>query len=163
MTNKREDHGFDENDRSSHRLILLSNVSFYNNGSTLLTRFLAKFGFQQTNMNDINTQGYIYGNISTKDNNVTNSMTLVVTDSEYFLEFYGNRSVMPRTKACDLMFTKLDRIAWDQTCNDHGTEDFLRRIPCPQNEYCVDEDSPETVIPGGNQFTFQIRDTSQPR
>ena len=126
--------------------------------------FLAKFGFQQTNMNDLtNTHGYIYGNITSKDSNVTNSMTLVVTDSEYFLEFYGNRTVMPRTKACNMMFSKLDNIAWDQTCNEGGKEDFLRRIPCPRDDYCVDEDNLDAIMPGGNQFTYVIRDTSQPR
>lgn len=124
--------------------------------------FLAKFGFQQTNMHDkSNTQGYIYGNITSKQN-VTHSLTFVVVDSEYFLEFYGNRSVRPRTKACPAMFTKIDTIAWDQTCNVGGKEDFLRRIPCPRDELCVDEDKPDWVITGF-QFTYRVQDTSQPR
>lgn len=129
--------------------------------------FLAKFGFQQTTSTSeaelTTTQGYIYGNISSSNPDVTNSLTFVVTDSEYFLEFYGNRSVLPRTKACSMMFTKLDSIAYDATCNKGGAEDFLRKVPCPKGGYCVDEDNETKIIPGGNQFTFRVRDTSQPR
>jgi hypothetical protein len=126
--------------------------------------FLAKFGFQQTDLhNQDNTQGYIYGNVTSNDPRVTNSMTLVLTDSEYFLEFYGNRSMLPRTRACTMMFAKLDAIAWDLSCNSEAQEDFLRKVPCPKGEYCTDEDDVNRIIPGGNQFTFRIRDTNQPR
>ena len=91
-------------------------------------KFLAKFGFQKTSEHDkLNTQGYIYGNISTREN-ISSEMTLVVVDSEYFLQFYGNRSVQPRTNACPAMFGKIEKIAWDYTCKPDGREDFLRKI-----------------------------------
>jgi hypothetical protein len=124
--------------------------------------FLSKFGFQKTDMHDrVNTQGYIYGNITSKDN-VTTDLALVVVDSEYFLEFFGNSSVMPRTKACPLMLKKVDTIAWDVDCNRGGQEDFIRKIPCPVGKLCVDEDTPSHVVKG-HQFTFSVQDTSQPR
>ena len=125
-------------------------------------KFLAKFGFQKTSEHDkLNTQGYIYGNISTSEN-YTSVMTLVVVDSEYFLQFYGNRSAQPRTNACPAMFGKIKRIAWDYTCNPTGREDFLRRVPCPLGKRCADEDSPERVVPG-YQFTYAVQDINQPR
>ena len=125
-------------------------------------KFLAKFGFQKTNEHDkLNTQGYIYGNISTREN-ISSEMTLVVVDSEYFLQFYGNRSVQPRTNACPAMFGKIEKIAWDYTCNPTGREDFLRKIPCPLGSRCADEDIPDRVVPG-YQFTYAVQDINQPR
>ena len=125
-------------------------------------RFLAKFGFQKTNLLDkLNTQGYIYGNITTSDN-VTTDLTFVVVDSEYSLEYYGNRTVQPPTAACGAMFNKIDGIAWDYPCNPDGREDFLRKIPCPAGQYCVDEDEPARIVPG-YQFTYAVQDTSSPR
>ena len=125
-------------------------------------KFLAKFGFQQTNMHDKeNTQGYIYGNI-TSPNNVTMDVQLVLVDSEYFLEYYGNVTTANKNKACPAMFHKIDTIAWDYDCNPQGREDFLRRIPCPKGHLCKDEDSPERVV-RGMQFTYFIQDTAQAR
>ena len=125
-------------------------------------KFLAKFGFQKTSEHDkLNTQGYIYGNISTKEN-FTTDMTLVVVDSEYFLQFYGNRSVQPRANACPAMFGKIEKIAWDYSCNPTGREDFLRRVPCPQGKRCVDEDNADRVV-HGYQFTYAVQDINQPR
>ena len=125
-------------------------------------KFLAKFGFQKTTEHDkLNTQGYIYGNITTKDNS-SSELTLVVVDSEYFLQFYGNRSVLPRTDACPAMFDKIEKIAWDRTCNPAGREDFLRKIPCSIGKRCIDEDMPDRVVPG-YQFTYAVQDINQPR
>ena len=129
-------------------------------------KFLDKFGFQQTNLHDkLNTQGYIYGNITSRDN-VTTDLTFVVVDSEYFLEYYGNRTTLPHSKACPAMFKKVDTIAWDYSCNPNGREDFLRRIPCPKGQLCVDEagdqDTANRVVPG-YQFTYAVQDTTQPR
>lgn len=125
-------------------------------------KFLAKFGFQKTTEHDkLNTQGYIYGNITSAQNS-TAEMTFVVVDSEYFLQFYGNRTVQPRTNACPAMFGKIEKIAWDYNCNPTGREDFLRKIPCPTGKRCVDEDIPERVVPG-YQFTYAVQDINQPR
>jgi len=124
--------------------------------------FLGKFGFQQTNDQDLpGTQGYIYGNV-TSPHNVTGQMALVVLDSEYFTEFFGNR-LLRRDEACGAMFEKINRIMWDERCNKDGFEDFMRRVPCRTNELCDEETSePQQVIPG-YQFTYRVRDTYQPR
>ncbi|XP_074659967.1 integral membrane protein GPR180-like [Tubulanus polymorphus] len=128
--------------------------------------FLAKFGFQKTDLNNkVNTQGYIYGNItlnSASEKNIPADLTLVVVDSEYFIEFFSNSTATPRTKACASMFKKIDLIAWDVYCKPNNPEDFLRRIPCPKGELCIDEDSPSRVV-GGYQFTYSVQDTNQPR
>ena len=125
-------------------------------------KFLAKFGVQQTNLDDkLNTQGYIYGNITTRGN-FTTDVSFVVVDSEYFIEFYGNRSRTPRSLACPAMFNKIDRVAWDYPCNVKGWEDFLRKVPCPAGQLCTDEDEPSRVVPGA-QFTYGIQDIKQPR
>ena len=124
--------------------------------------FLVRFGFQQTNMHQVaETQGYIYGNITSSDN-VTRRATFVVVDSEYFLYYFSNRSVTPRISACDSMFKKIDTIAWHETCHTDGKEDFLRQIPCAKNSLCVEETDPSQVV-AGYQFTYHVQDTNQPR
>ncbi|XP_076463418.1 integral membrane protein GPR180-like isoform X2 [Babylonia areolata] len=128
--------------------------------------FLAKFGFQKTNPQRLDdTQGYIYGNITAVDASGAavnrEDLTLVVVDSEYFIHFYGNRTLR-LTEVCPVMFQKIDTIAFDYMCNAKGVEDFLRAIPCPKGRLCSDEDNPANVLPG-YQFTFKVRDTEQPR
>lgn len=39
---------------------------------------------------------------------------------------------------------------------------FFRRVPCPKGKLCPDENVPWNVI-SGNQFTYTIQDTWQPR
>lgn len=121
--------------------------------------FLGKFGFQRTDKNDIqHSQGYIYGNITSK-NNKTKSLNLAVVDSEFFMEYYGNRTAI---KPCSLMFEKIHTIAFDAICQPKGLEDFLRKIPCPTNGLCTDEDNPKNVVPGF-QFTYKVQDMVYPR
>lgn len=125
-------------------------------------KFLVKFGFQQTNVHELEeTQGYIYGNVTSLDN-VRSPIALVVLDSEYFLYYFGNRSVRSKSDACRLMFGKIDGIAWDENCHATGAQDLLRHIPCQHNRLCDDETDPELVLPG-TQFTYRVRDTNQPR
>lgn len=123
--------------------------------------FLAKFGFEKTTSPDLDrTQGYIFGNITT-DSSLSMDLMLVVVDSEYFIEFYTNRT-LPRKAACPRMFNKIDTIAFDVDCKPKGQQDFLRRVPCPFNMLCSDEDDPQNVVPG-YQFTYKVRDTERPR
>lgn len=124
-------------------------------------KFLAKFGFQKTDPGLLaDTQGFVYGNI-TAESGKTNYFTLVLVDSEYFMEFYGNQSI-ETDKSCRKMFAKIDTIAYDNPCNGHGTEDFLRKIPCPNNKLCVDEDNPNHVL-SGYQFTYRVQNSATPR
>ena len=111
--------------------------------------------------NQRNTQGYIYGNITSPVPSDV-ELSFVVVDSEYFIEFFGNTTFLPRKYACERMFTRVDNIAWDASCNRGGTEDFIRKIPCPKNKLCQDEDNPAMVI-RGHQFTYRVQDTNQPR
>ena len=124
--------------------------------------FLAKFGFQKTDPGMLDdTQGFIYGNI-TSDSQFNNFYTLVVADSEYFIELHRNSSIQSKAIACSRMFNKIDTIAFDATCNPKGPEDFIRRVPCPGGKLCIDEDTPANVLPG-YQFTYKIQDNAQPR
>ncbi|KAK3596020.1 hypothetical protein CHS0354_032543 [Potamilus streckersoni] len=123
--------------------------------------FLAKFGFQKTDPKYLeDTQGFIYGNITSKSSTQT-YITLAVVDSEYFMELYGNSTLSPE-KACPFMFNKIDTIAFNPYCKAGGLEDFLRNVPCPTNKLCVDEDNPSNVIPS-YQFTYRIQDSIHPR
>ncbi|XP_065558694.1 uncharacterized protein LOC136026250 isoform X2 [Artemia franciscana] len=124
--------------------------------------FITKFGFQKTLLqNQLETQGYVFGNISS-DGHGSKTYTFALLDRGYFLGYYGNSSLIDRNKACQTMFYKIDSIAYDSTCNDEGKEDFLRKVPCPVSEVCVDEDQPNNVIPG-SQLTFAVQDLIQPR
>jgi len=131
-------------------------------------KFLAKFGFQQANTNDLtNTKGYIYGRMkphhTTLDSHETYDMYLVVVDSQYFTEYY---SIVTTDKTpqdeCPAMFRSIDTIAWDRYCTSSGTEDFLRRTPC-KDSLCVEEKGAPNNVMDGEQFTFHIEDPNQPR
>lgn len=128
--------------------------------TTTFFHFLAKFGFQKTNLKDRSqTQGYIYGNITTSSN-ISQHVTLAVLDRGFFLEYYGNST--QKTDACRLMFNRIDGVAYDSQCNDGGSQDLLRKIPCRVGQLCVDEDNPSNVVEN-YQFTFHVEDLSQPR
>nr|CAG4651714.1 EOG090X03T7 [Triops cancriformis] len=123
---------------------------------------LTKFGFQKTNLkNRQESQGYIYGNITTSKN-FTHPITFAVLDRGYFLEYYGNSTVIDRQKACSSMFHKVSTVAFDGACFDDGQEDFLRKVPCQVGKICPDEDRPESVV-RGYQFTYAIQDLNQAR
>jgi len=105
-------------------------------------------------------QGYIYGNV-TSQHNVTGCAALVVLDSEYFAEFFGDR-LLRRAQACPAMFAKLKQIMWDEQCNAEGV-DLLRVIPCKRNKLCDEEKHDPSQVITGHQFTYHVRDTYQPR
>ena len=125
--------------------------------------FISRFGFQRTYPKSVeDTLGYIFGNITIDGHeSLANQYSLVVVDSDYFLDFFTNRTVLPQSAACNLMFSRLSTKAWDGNCNPHGTEDFIRFIPCPNHKICEDE-TPDYVLPG-YQFTYRISNTEQPR
>lgn len=123
--------------------------------------FLARFGFQKTDPGMLDdTQGFIYGNI-TSSSKLESYFTLVLVDSEYFMEYYGNSTLM-NTAGCRNMFKKINNTAYDSDCQLHGTEDFLRKIPCRKNKLCIDEDNPDNVQ-SGYQFTYKVQNSAQPR
>ena len=128
-------------------------------------KFLTRFGFQQTFDDDkSNTEGYIYGNITLLEphNDTRPTSELVVVDSEYFLDFYGNKNV--ESGVCPAMFRKIDTKAWDPICNPlpGGKEDFLRPLPCPVGLPCINGTQADWLIPG-YQFTYKVDDILKPR
>lgn len=129
-------------------------------------QFLAKFGFQKVDKNDKpGTTGYIYGRITAKNFNITSvnhDMYLVVVDSQYFVQYYA-QSEKDIPRRCTNMFSKIDQIAWDSYCVRNGVEDFLRRIPCPADSYCLEELGNLSAVLADQQFTYRIIDLNQPR
>ena len=89
-------------------------------------------------------------------------VTLAVLDRGYFLEFYGNKSVFDKGKACEKMFNKISTVAYDSTCLNDGEQDFIRRVPCEKDGLCPDEDNPNNVLPKA-QLTYRIQDLVQSR
>nr|XP_029721356.1 integral membrane protein GPR180-like [Aedes albopictus] len=129
-------------------------------------RFLIKFGFQKTEKHsqqntESDTFGYIYGNV-TSSVNLSVPITLAVLDKHNFLEYYANRNNFDQDVACQRMFDKLDKVAFNSKCNKGAEADYLRRIPCERGKLCVDEDTPANVV-SGNQFTYVISDPNVPR
>ncbi|KAF5282263.1 hypothetical protein FQR65_LT14395 [Abscondita terminalis] len=123
-------------------------------------KFLVKFGFQKTDIHQKeSTHGYIFGNITSKQNFPV-QITFAVLDRSYFLEYYQNRLVFNREDACKRMFNTLKVAAFDSKCSPNGN-DYLRKIPCPKGQLCVDEDTAWNVI-SGHQFTYVIQDLVQP-
>lgn len=128
-------------------------------------KFLAKFGYQKVDEKDIeSTQGYIYGRITNqKENRELYDLYLVVVDSQYFIKYYAKKDADVSANRCSSMFVDIDTIAWDKFCFRNGKEDFLRRVPCPTNGLCTEEEYNPTGVIDGQQFTYHIIDTTQPR
>ncbi|KRT82656.1 hypothetical protein AMK59_3107, partial [Oryctes borbonicus] len=123
-------------------------------------KFLVKFGFQKTDRHQKEaTHGYIFGNITSR-HGFQQPITFAVLDRALFLDYYQNRRIYNKKDACKHMFTRINASAFDPVCNPHGN-DYLRRIPCPKNELCKDEDNPNNVVKG-HQFTYVIQDLQQP-
>lgn len=123
-------------------------------------KFLLKFGFQKTDRHQKDTHGYIFGNITSKIQ-MPVPITFAVLDRTHFLEYYENRSLFNKEQACKLMFNRLKNNSFDAKCNVDG-KDFLRKVPCPKNKLCIDEDSKWNVVKG-YQFTYVIQDFRQPK
>lgn len=125
-------------------------------------KLLVKFGFQKTERHSQRDSfGYIYGNITSQDSFPV-PITLAVLDKYDFLPYYGNRTLYDLDKACERMFSTIDRFAYDKQCHNKNTDDFLRRIPCQPGQLCDAEDAPANVVPG-YQFTYVISNMNQPR
>ena len=126
-------------------------------------RLLTKFGIQKTDQHRPDeTFGYIYGNITLncpeRNCSLARNMLFLILDYDFFVRVYNKQ----RTQSCAEMMQPIQSIAFDRQCNDLGTEDFWRRVPCQENQLCPDEDQPRNVIQH-QQFTFKIRDINQPR
>ncbi|TNN20546.1 integral membrane G protein-coupled receptor isoform 2 [Schistosoma japonicum] len=147
--------------------------------------FLTKFGFQRTQIDELEaTRGYIYGtmmleNVTTSTQNLTDIATLVLVDSEFIVDLYGNATEpiwihnitgmtyqeslwFIETERCNKMFGKINSLAWHKTCSPTGEMDLIRSVPCPASGFCAEEDDPESVVPN-SQFTFVVQDLRQPR
>ena len=127
-------------------------------------RLLTKFGIQKTDQHRPDeTFGYIFGNVTLlcPSNNcppTNRTILFLILDYDYFLPMFNRE----RTQSCSEMMKNIQTIAFDRQCNEAGTEDFWRRVPCPRGQLCPDEDQPKNVI-REQQFTFKIRDINQPR
>ncbi|GAA30064.2 hypothetical protein CLF_110188 [Clonorchis sinensis] len=111
--------------------------------------------------------------------NVTNLATLVLVDSEFILDLYGNATEpvwlqntsgitrdqlawMVENERCRRMFSKIDAIAWHKTCAPNGQLDLIRAVPCSAGKLCAEEDNSARVITN-SQFTYTVQDLRQPR
>ena len=89
-------------------------------------KFISRFGFQKTDgHNEGATTGYIYGNFSVigsgNDSVPTDSLiTLSVMDYNYFIDYYNNRVINPKTSACSMMFEKINNMSYFFECNEQG-------------------------------------------
>ncbi len=133
-------------------------------------KFVTRFGFQKTDEHNADkTTGYIYGNISLiskphhNQSLPTDSLiSLAVLPGDYFIDYYKEHRILPRSAACSIMFEKIETIAYFFECNELGKEDFIRRVPCQDSKLCIDEDNKKNVL-DKYQFTFRIRDLNQAR
>lgn len=89
--------------------------------------------------------------------------TLVVVDRGFFLEFYKNRVIDTEDKdeTCKRMFTRISQVSHDPFCYPEGTENLLRRIPCPKDGICLDDLIANKSVVKGHQFTYAISDLSK--
>lgn len=123
-------------------------------------KFLIKFGFQKTESHQGEaTYGYIFGNI-TSTHKFPVPITFAVLDRAYFVDYYKNRVLFDRDEACKRMFSSLNIRAYDSKCSPTG-RDYLRRIPCPKGQLCVDEDRAWNVVKK-HQFTYVMQDFRGP-
>jgi hypothetical protein len=130
-------------------------------------KYLTRFGFKATDLHNVeNTQGFIYGNVTFKNEISSNkSLTLIILDKKSFSDFYKKHTFMPRVYACEMMFSEhLITNLYNFDCNSNGTFDYTRRVPCNRNDVCIDHHSENTTqntdklpIPMQNyQFTIRL-------
>ncbi|ODM91327.1 Transmembrane protein [Orchesella cincta] len=87
--------------------------------------------------------------------------TLVVVDRGLFVDFYRSRKIQNKDDACRQMFERISKVAHDPYCFPEGTENLLKRIPCPKNGICPDDQATNDSVVKGHQFTFAISDPSK--
>lgn len=88
--------------------------------------------------------------------------TLVVVDRGFFLEFYKNRVIdEDKDETCKRMFNRISQVSHDPFCYPEGTEDLLRRIPCPKDGICLDDLIANKSVVKEHQFTYAISDLSK--
>jgi hypothetical protein len=122
-------------------------------------KFVIKFGFQQTDLNDEkNTLGYVYGNVTSSSNGTAK---LVLTYSDLFYDLYESRKRKPVHRTCANMFKRIGSVAYDGECIFAASDDFIRTIPCPKNDVCLEEGDSHTIQ--NSQFTFRIKNENLPR
>jgi hypothetical protein len=147
-------------------LLIKSTLSIHLNGNFKAKdffKFLTRFGFQSTDIHNLETtKGYIYGNISflsqTKNKRRPPLLALTILEKSDFLDFYKKTNIKPRDYACSVMFERFNKQAYDSTCNQNGTFDLIRKIPC--NEQCENQFEITPVIEN-SQFTYQISDENE--
>ncbi len=123
--------------------------------------FLLKFGFQKTDLHDPYSSGYVYGNFTTDIDKFNKTAALVVVDYDNFYDYYKHSKLINnKEQACQNMFASFN-------FGDCGKDylknvNFIGEVPCPKNKLCKNAgDSSDTVR--GSQFSYQIKDTQNPR
>jgi len=59
------------------------------------------------------------------------------------------------------MFERISKVSHDPYCFPEGTENLLKRIPCPKDGICPDDQATNESVVKGHQFTFAISDPSK--
>ena len=113
-----------------------------------LQSFIAKFAFDASNSQNV---GYVYGNVTADDGDITKSLTLVFINETFEEDFRDGTS-------CSGMFSNIGNDAFDERCSLNGTVDLFRVIPCPEDGLCGNKYG--DVIPQ-YQFTFKVESISK--
>jgi hypothetical protein len=84
-------------------------------------KFITRFGFESTDVHKQTlTQGYIYGNITSKQKDVKQKIMLSVMDYNYFIDYYNKHHFHPTDSACPMMFENIEKKAYFYECNEAG-------------------------------------------
>lgn len=116
--------------------------------------FLLKFGFQKTDSHDpSSSSGFVYGNISTDNSKLNQSVAFVVFDYDHFYHFYTFSKLLSKEEACKNMFS----------CDDENqkTLNYVIDVPCPANGICNNSKTPLELV-HGSQFSFHMKDLQYP-
>ncbi|KAI6240993.1 TRNA dihydrouridine synthase 4 [Aphelenchoides fujianensis] len=108
------------------------------------------------------TLGFVFGNVtleqSFKNRDTSNLAMFVIPESKLRSFQHGDMWQFD----CDRILKDLSAVLYEPRCFNRGKRsDLMRWIPCPVDQFCVDETSKMSVIPG-HQFTLRLEEPYVP-
>ncbi|KAI1295335.1 putative integral membrane protein [Halotydeus destructor] len=128
---------------------------------------IARFGFTKSDIHHKDsTDGYIFGNVTSAfKSDESPKATLLLMDRNTFIKVNGNKKKLDKSRlTCANIFAVIDKLAFDENCNNVTARDMLRSVPCPRGKVCEGGSvaSRKNKIVSLNQLTYVIEDQKQP-
>lgn len=136
-----------------------------------MMKVIARFGIQKSDKNHPDeTNGYVFGNITLFKHHEEKKLKraiLALVDRNMFMEInqiyieHNKDSSMNKSSLCARIFRIIDKVAFDERCNDDKQMDLIRYVPCGKDRFCDGAIGTNNFV-ADYQFTFVIDNVVQP-